>query len=47
MGAIKNDIFMQARWFDKDSLSELLQYTGSRLQWKLGFTVNCIRILLH
>lgn len=32
-------IYLQARWFDKDSHSELLQHTGWGLQWRLGFTV--------
>lgn len=39
MGAIKNDIYLQARWFDKDRYNELLQHTGWGLQWRLGLTV--------
>lgn len=35
-------IYLQARWFDKDRLGELLQYTGGELHWKLGFT-RCFR----
>jgi len=32
-------IYLQARWFDKDSHGELLQHAGRGLQWRLGFTV--------
>lgn len=32
-GGIKNDIFMQARWPDKDSHSELLQYSTQEVNF--------------